>query len=59
MLCKKEFLRISQNSQENTCAKGLFLMKLQIYRANNFIEKEIPAQIFSCEFCEIAHDTLF
>ena len=25
----------------------------------NFIEKEIPAQVFSCEFCEISHNTLF
>ena len=24
---KKEFLEISQNSQENTCARALFLMK--------------------------------
>ena len=43
-------LQISQNSQENTCAKDFFLMKLQIYSVNNFIKKEIPAQIFSCEF---------
>ena len=50
---------MSQNSQENTCAKDLFLMKLQIYKVNNFIKKEIPAQIFSCEFCEISHNTLF
>ena len=34
-------------------------MKLQIYRVNNFIKKEIPAQIFSYEFCEISHNTLF
>ena len=34
-------------------------MKLYIYRVNNFIKKEIPAQIFSCEFCEISHDTIF
>ena len=42
--CKKVFLEISQNSQENTCA-------------SNFIKKEILAQIFSCEFCEISKNT--
>ena len=34
-------------------------MKLQIYRVNNFVIKEIPAQIFSCEFQEISHNTHF
>ena len=29
VLCKKVFLEISQNSQENTCARVLFLIKLQ------------------------------
>ena len=30
-LCKKEFLKISQNSQENTCAiLFYFLIKLQV-----------------------------
>ena len=30
-LCKKEFLKISQNSQENTCATLFyFLIKLQV-----------------------------
>ena len=28
-LCKKVFLEISQNSQENTCARDSFLIKLQ------------------------------
>ena len=34
-------------------------MKLQIYRVNNFIKKEIPVQIIFCEFCEISNDTHF
>ena len=25
----------------------------------NFMKKEIPAQIFSCEFCEILHNIFF
>ena len=28
-LCEKVFLEISQNSQENTCARASFLIKLQ------------------------------
>ena len=38
-LQKKLFLRISQNSQKNTCVKVSFLIK-----------KETLAQVFSCEF---------
>ena len=29
VLCKKVFLEISRNSQENTCARVSFLIKLQ------------------------------
>ena len=29
LLCKKVFLEISQNSQESTCARASFLIKLQ------------------------------
>ena len=36
---KKVFLKISQNSQENTCATVC-----------NFIKKETLAQVFFCEF---------
>ena len=50
---KKVFLKILQNSQENTCARVSFLIKLQA----NFIEKETLAQLFSCEFCEIFKKT--
>ena len=49
---KKVFLKISQNSQENTCARVTFLIKLQA-SACNFIKKATLAQVFSCEFCEI------
>ena len=45
---KKVFLEISQNSQENTCA-----------RVCNFIKKETLAQLFSCEFCEISKNIFF
>ena len=36
VFCKKVFLEISQNSQENTCARDSSLMKLQT-----------PAKVFS------------
>ena len=48
------FLEISQNSQESTCARVPFLTKLQGY-----IKKEILAQVFSCEICEISKNTFF
>ena len=53
---KKMFLEILQNSQENTCAKVSFLIKLQV-EAFNFIKKETLIQVFSCEFCEISKDS--
>ena len=56
-LQEKVFLEISQNSQENTCARVSFLIKLKA--ACNFIKKENLAQVFSCEFCEISKNTFF
>ena len=53
---KKVLLEISQNSQENTCARNSFLIKLQT-KGNNFIEKETLKQMFPCEFCEIFKNT--
>ena len=45
---KKDVLKISQNSQENTCARVSFLIKLQAL-----------AQVFSCQFCEISKNNFF
>ena len=42
---KKVLLEILQNSQENTCARVSFLMKLQV-KDNNFIERETDADVF-------------
>ena len=53
---KKVFLEVSQNSQENTCARVSFLIKLQVW-AWNFIKKETLAQVFSNEFWEISKNT--
>ena len=52
------FLKISQNSQGNTCAKVSFLMKLQV-EAYSFIKKETLTQVFSYEFCEISKSNFF
>ena len=46
VLQEKVFLGISQNSQENTCDRVPFLIKLQ-------------AQVFFCESCEISRNTFF
>ena len=51
---RKMFLEMSQNSQENTCARVSFLIK-----ACNFIKKEALAQVFSCKFCEILKNTFY
>ena len=60
---KKVFLEISQISQENTCARVPFLIKLQALglmpEACNFIKKEALAQVFSCEVCEVSKNTFF
>ena len=53
---KKVILEISQNSQENPCARVSFLVKLQA-ESCNFVKKEILAQLFSCGFCEISKST--
>ena len=49
---KKVFMKISQNSQENTCQRVSFLIKLQA-KACNFFKKETLAQVFSCEIFRI------
>ena len=54
---KKEFLEISQNTQESTCARVSFLINFILI--SNFIKKETLAQVFSCEFYEIFKNTFF
>ena len=46
---KKEFIKILQNSQENTCARVSFL----INRPATLLKKDTLAHEFPCEFCEI------
>ena len=45
---KKALLEISQNSQENTCARP---------QACNFIKKETLVLVFTCEFWEFCKNT--
>ena len=55
------FLKISQNSQENTCASVSFLIKLQAKAevACNFIKKKTLAQVFSCAFWEMHFENTY
>ena len=55
---KKMFLKISQNSKENTCVRVSFFAKCWL-EACKFIKKETLAQVFFCEFCEISKNTFF
>ena len=50
VLYKKVFLKLLQNSQENTCVS---------VSACNFIIKETLAQVFSYEFCKILKNIFF
>ena len=61
VLWKKVLLEISQNSQEDTCARVSLFNKVAGLRphACNFIKKETLTQVFSCEFCKISKNTFF
>ena len=57
---EKVFLKISQNSQKNTCTWVSFNKVAGLRpEACNFIKKETLAQVFSCEFCEIFKNPFF
>ena len=48
-------LKISQSSQENTCTRDSFLIKLQA--SGFYIKKETLVQVFSSEFRDIFKNT--
>ena len=50
---KKVLLKTLKNLQENTCARGSFLIKCRP-KGYSFIKKETLGQDFSCEFGEIS-----
>ena len=56
---KKVFLKISQNSQENTCAGKHLRQSLFFNKVAGFIKKETLAQVFPCEFYGIFKNTFF
>ena len=57
---RKMFLEILQDSQENTCARVSFLVKLQAYRpATLFKNLMTLVKVFSWEFCEISKTPFF
>ena len=58
VFCEKGVLKIWENSQEDTCARVSFLIKLQA-GACKFIKKETLAQESSCGFCKISKNTFF
>ena len=55
---KKVFLKISQNSQKNTCVRVSFFNKVAGLRLATLLKKKLLAQVFSCENCEISKNTL-
>ena len=53
------FLKISQNSQENTCVRVSFLIKLQSDNQQLSFKKKTLAQVNLCDFCEVFKNTFF
>ena len=67
VLLKTLFLKISKNSQENTCGQSLFFNSANLPSSSNLENKgsmqlylkKTLAHVFSCEFCEIFNSTFF
>ena len=51
----KVFLKISQNSQENTCARVSFLIKMQSWGLQLYSKRDSGTG--TCEFCKISKNT--
>ena len=52
------FLKLSQNPQENTCARhSLFFNKVE--GLTPAIKKKTLTKVFSCEFCEVFKNPFF
>ena len=58
VFCEKVFLKISNNSQKNTCARVLVLIKVQA-SVSEIFNKVISVQVFSYEFGEIFKNNYF
>ena len=58
VFCKKVFLEISQNSQENTCARVSFLIKLQAPPAT-LLKKRLWHSCFPVNFVKFPSTPFF
>ena len=58
VFCKKVFLEISQNSQENTYARDSFLIKLQAWPAT-LLKKNLWPRYFPVNFAKFPRTTFF
>ena len=56
---EKVFLKMLQNSKENTSIRASFFNKAAGLRPATLLKKETLAQVFSCKFCEIFNNTIF
>ena len=56
---KKVFLKISQNSEENTYVGVSFFNKLASLRPATLFKTETPTHVFSFKFCETFKNTFF
>ena len=48
--------KIWQSSQKNSCTRVSFLLNLQDFRMQLYLQ-ETPAQVFSCKFCKSFNNT--
>ena len=56
---KKVFLEISQNSQENACARVSFLVKLQAWRLQLYLKKRLWYKGFPVNFVKFLRTTFY
>ena len=49
---KKVFLKVSQSSNESTCTRVFFLIKLQASGLQLYLKKKLWHRFFFCELCE-------
>ena len=58
VFCKKVFLEISQNSQENICPRASFLIKLQAWPAT-LLKKRLWHRCFAVKFVKLLRMPFF
>ena len=55
---KKVFVKLSQNSQENTCVEVSFLINVQAWGLQLYLKRDSDT-VFSCEFCKTFKNKFF